>query len=183
MTKSTSETPPENVGSSAEQQNTNEKKGGGKVLSKAASAVSVISGYRYYSRAIAQTGRAAKLPILRSGLKDVKKQIDSHRKGAETVAAEELSEADVQRSLVGHALILAVLVPAGLIALLISVHGFGLLFRHGLWIQNGYYGTVTGTAFFFFALARGYVSAKSVHFFWQVKQIRNQEAAANDTFL
>lgn len=179
MTKSTSETPPENVGSSADQQTSNNKKERS-ALNKTASAISIISGYRYYSRALAQTGRAAKLPILRSGLKDVKKQIDSHRSGAATVAAEELSETDVQRSLVGHALILAVLVPAGLIALLISVHGFGLLFRHGLWVQNGYYGTVTGTAFLFFALARGYVSAKSVHFFWQVKQMRYQERAANE---
>ncbi len=149
---------------------------------RVASAVSVVSGYRYFARAITRTGRDLKMPILREGISDVKKKADAYRSGVEIAAAETLDLQAIRRSLLGHILILVVVIPAGIVASLIAANGLGLLLRHGIWIPQGHYGAVTGPLFMIFAIARSYISLKSAAFFWQLWKHHTQESAANDSY-
>lgn len=141
--------------------------------SKAAGAVSVISGYRYYKRAGASLVRSAKMPYVQKSINDAKQQYKDLRSEPVMLESAELPDEIVRKSLLAHLLVLLIVAPAGIMAFYYFVSCLGLWVRHNHGITDGNFGLVSGLLFSLYALPRSYVSYKSWRFFSQVAKERN----------
>lgn len=143
---------------SSTEQNTNQNeqsRSGAEAIKKTIGFISVVSGYRSIKNNISILKHRASFPLLRRVLKN---ELKTSKNKPELIEAQEISQADRDRSLFWHTIIIAITVPALIWTILILTKALAIGIKFDVWTPSLNQGLYTSVPMIIFIVSKLYVS-------------------------